>query len=158
MLKRIFSSFIFVLLASLPARSETFSDYFVSAKDFQAEGNRIFDHKTIQKAATFQKLRIDGRVRSVKETGKFLRFEEKLERTGLKTISGFRFYNTTYKVGSRKYKGDVLIKVSYELKDDAQGNGKWTPRLQYYSIAYKPGSRTTKPRFIAVKCDDVLGS
>jgi hypothetical protein len=158
MFLRLLASFIVLLLASMPARSENLSDYFVSAKKFQEDGRRIFEHKTVQKAATFHKIRIDGKIHTVKLKHKSLLFEAKMKRTGLKTISGYRFYEMTYNAGSKKIKGEIFVKVSFVLKNDAQGNGTWAPRLQYYSMAYKPRSGNTKPRLLAVKCNDVIGS
>jgi hypothetical protein len=158
MFLRLLASFIVLLLASMPARSENLSDYFVSAKNFQEDGRRIFEHKMVQKATTFHKIRIDGQIHTVKLKHKSLLFEAKMKRTGLKTISGYRFYEMTYNAGSKKIKGEIFVKVSFVLKNDAQGNGTWAPRLQYYSMAYKPRSGNTKPRLLAVKCNDVIGS
>jgi hypothetical protein len=143
----------FSLISAVPARSAVLTDYFRSAKDFQAGADYILGHTGIHEVAALHKVHFGETIRNARLKRIKLVSEKAMSRAGLKTIKGYRLYKTTYQVGSKTYKGYIYLALSYELKDDAQRNGRWVPHLGFYSVAFK-GDEYDPGKVIAAKCGD----
>jgi hypothetical protein len=145
----------FSLIAAVPARSAVLTDYFRSAKDFQAGADHILGHRTVHEVATLHKVHFGETTRNARLKHIKLVSEKAMARAGLKTIKGYRLYKTTYQVGSKTYKGYTHLTLSFELKDDPHGNGRWVPHLGFYSVAFK-GNEYDPGKVIAAKCGDYV--
>jgi hypothetical protein len=145
------SAAVLALLMSAPARSESLSDYFRPASDFQADTDHVLKHRKVAEAATPRKVRIDGKIRTAHLKSTRLLGSKELTRTTLKKIKGYSLYAIVYEIGGKTYKGYTLLDAVYNLGDDETGKGEWKPRFGYFSVIYK-GKKYDPRNEISVNC------
>jgi hypothetical protein len=145
------SAAVLALLMSAPAKSESLSDYFRSASDFRAGTKLVLENSKVAAAATPRKVSIDGKARTAHLKSSKLLGGKDLARNSLKTMKGYRLYETVYEIGGKTYKGYTMLDAVYTLGDDQDGKGEWKPRVGYFSVVYK-GRKYDPRNAISVNC------
>ncbi len=141
----------FALMMSAPAKSESLADYFRSASDFQSGTNHVLENSKVAAAASPHKVRIAGKIRTAHLKSSKLLGGEDLKRSTLKTMKGYRLYETVYEIGGKTYKGYTMLDAVYRLGDDKNGKGEWKPRFGYFSVVYK-GKKYDPRNAVSVNC------